>query len=257
MVHVDVPGGSALYAAAAAARHGPVRMLGTIGTDFPQALLDQLAGRGIDSAAVERLEGPTFRWQARYDATGGHRETLARDRGVAEGRLPPLPPPPSGPHALLLGSTSPLVQAHVRHGHPEALLVGLDSMAHWWTTHAEGLRRLLPMVHVVYVDREELALATAIVDEGPAVARLHAAGPEVVVVKHGAAGASLYRRGCPPLPMDAVAPAAIVDTTGAGDAFAGALLASLLRGDPDVEALGCAVAMASRAIGGVGISGMY
>lgn len=256
VVQADIPGGSALYAAAGASSRVPVRMLGTVGTDFPAAVMETLTSRGIDTTAVERLDGPTFRWHAVYDPAGGARETRLRDRGVAEGRLPPVPLPPRGRHALLLGSTHPDVQTHVRIGHPEAALVGLDSMAHWWSSQTAALRALLPRVDVLFVDPEELRLATGTLEETLGVARLQAAGPEIVVLKRGAAGATLYRRGGAPQSVAAVSPQAVVDTTGAGDAFAGALLASLLCRESDGVALLKAAARASQAIAGVGIAGL-
>ena len=256
VVHREIPGGSALYASAAAAGRAPVRMLGTVGTDFPAEVMETLASRGIDTTAVERLEGPTFRWHAVYDPAGGARETRLRDRGVAEGRLPPVPPPPRGRYAVLLGSTHPEVQTHVRIGHPEAALVGLDSMAHWWRSHPVLLQALLARIDVLFVDEEELRLATGTTEEALGVARLQAAGPAVVVLKRGAAGATLWRRGGAPRSVAAVPPPQVVDTTGAGDAFAGALLTALLSGDSDDAAMQVAALRASQAIAGVGITGL-
>ena len=259
VVHRDIPGGSALYAAAAARLFMPVQITGTVGTDFPQAALDL---PGVNRAAVEVLDGPTFRWHARYTENGAQRTTLSRERGVAEGRLPPVTLT-SVPHALLLASTHPRVQQHVLHQWPATPLVALDSMAHWWANESATLRELLPNVHLLFVDDEELALATG--GHG-SVETLHALGPAMVVVKHGPRGATLHRRGTAPISIAACPVAQVADTTGAGDAFAGALVALLgallapgavTRDDEALRtALRTAAAVAACAVEGVGVEGL-
>ncbi len=254
-VHRDVPGGSALYAAAAARLFMPVQVTGTVGTDFPSDVLDMTQ---VDRTAMEVVAGPTFRWHARYTDDGAQRTTLSRDRGVAEGRLPPVSLA-SEPGAVLLGSTHPEVQRHVLHHvrqhWPATTLVALDSMAHWWESEGTTLRALLPHVHLLFVDDEELALATGGHDT---VDTLHALGPAMVMVKHGARGATLHHRGAAPVTIAACPVAQVADTTGAGDAFAGALVALLASGaPPDVQAaLRMAAAVAACAVEGVGMEGL-
>jgi sugar/nucleoside kinase (ribokinase family) len=181
-----------------------------------------------------------------------------RDRGVAEGRLPPVPPYEGSNYALLLGSTEPRVQAHVRASCAGARMVGLDSMAHWWTDQPQAMRDLLARVDVLFVDEGELQLATGLVDTTRAVEQLLARGPSLVVVKRGARGAWMARRGEAPIETAAVALAHVADTTGAGDAFAGACMAALgsapERGD--AYALRFATAVASFAVETVGLGGL-
>ncbi len=246
----DVPGGSALYAAAAASPLLPVSIIGTAGSDFPFERLDPVWRRGVDRSGVESLDGPTFRWHARYDATGDHREIVSRVRGVAEGRLPPVPARKGTNYALLLGSTDPRIQGHVRNACRDARLAGLDSMSHHWRGSADALRALLTRVIIVFVNEEELALATGVTDGATAADALHTLGPELVVVKRGSRGAELHRRGTAPIGVGAVRVPRLVDPTGAGDAFAGAFMAALAthpeRGDE--HALRWAAAVASFAV---------
>ncbi len=258
-VHRDVPGGSALYAAAAARLFTPVQVTGTVGTDFPVEVLDLPQ---VDRTAVELLPGPTFRWHARYSDDGAQRITLSRDRGVAEGRLPPVSLA-SEPGAVLLGSTHPDVQRHVLHHvrqqWPATPLVALDSMAHWWENEGTTLRTLLPHVHLLFVDDDELLLAT---DGRGSVDTLHALGPAMVVVKHGARGATLHRRGASPVAIAAYPVAQVADSTGAGDAFAGALVGLLASGaapDDHVSlrlALRRAAVVAACTVEAVGVEGV-
>jgi ribokinase len=81
---------------------------------------------------------------------------------------------------------------------------------------------LLALVDVVIANAAEAAALG-----GPAA--LLAAGPGAVVVTHGADGARLHRRDVAPLHQPALA-VAVVDSTGAGDAFAGSLAAAMAAG---------------------------
>jgi len=254
VVHAEVPGGSALYAAAAGSLLLPTRLVGIVGDDFPFDALAPLWARGGDRAAVEVVRGRTFRWHARYSPDGDTRETLARVAGVADGRLPTVPPMSTGDYALLLGSTDPRVQRHVRAACPTAAVVGLDSMAHWWQARGDALRALLAQVDVLFVDEDELAQATGATDATAAVARVLALGPEVVVVKRGARGAWMQRRDGTPVATAAAPVREVVDTTGAGDAFAGGFMAALAQRPAlsDHELLRMAAAIAAFAVEGVG-----
>ena len=89
VAHEGVPGGSALYAAAAGSLLLPTRIVGTVGRDFPFVDLHAVWKRGVDRSSIEVLDGATFRWHARYQPDGDHRVTVSRDPGVAAGRLPP------------------------------------------------------------------------------------------------------------------------------------------------------------------------
>ncbi|MFF5329687.1 PfkB family carbohydrate kinase [Streptomyces rubradiris] len=109
---------------------------------------------------------------------------------------------------------------------------------------AQGLDVLLP-------SRDEACLLTGLPDPADAAAKLSRLVP-LVVVKAGADGALVARRGAVPIRVPAL-PVAPRDTTGAGDAFTGAFLAALLAGAGPEEAAarGCrAGAEAVRRVGG-------
>jgi ribokinase len=77
------------------------------------------------------------------------------------------------------------------------------------------------------------------------------AGAGAIVVTRGRAGASLHRPRTEPVHVEAI-PVDVVDTTGAGDAFCGALAALLSEGasiDEAVEAAAVAGSLATRSVG--------
>jgi sugar/nucleoside kinase (ribokinase family) len=76
-----------------------------------------------------------------------------------------------------------------------------------------------------------------------------------VVVKRGAAGALVVDGGTVAEIRDGVQPVRVRDLTGAGDAFAGALIARLLRGTPLARAVVAANQAGSEAVGRLGAVG--
>jgi len=224
----DAPGGSALYFAAAAARLLPVAVVGVTGEDFPGAPLAELAARGVDVSGIERRPHPTFRWHARYDAAG-LREILSVHRGGIVREVPVVPPALRDPEVLFLGSTDPSVQGHILSGSGAPGRVVLDSMGHWIRDRRRDLASLLARVDVFLADEEELRLLGAHADEGAAAAAVRALGPSWVVVKRGARGACAWGAEGG-VEVAGVPVAHVVDPTGAGDAFAGGLVAKLAGG---------------------------
>ncbi len=111
---------------------------------------------------------------------------------------------------------------------------------------AEALAQVLAMTDLFLPSGEELFLLSDARDEAGAIAALLAGGIRTVVVKRGAAGASLFQTG---LRIDA-APIAVeeLDPTGAGDCFGGAFLSFWLAGMPPDQALRLANAAGARAV---------
>ena len=106
---------------------------------------------------------------------------------------------------------------------------------------------LLRRVDILVPNRSELALLTGGDADRPEQAAARIAGPRAIVVTLGADGALVVEGGRSefiPAP-----PADVVDTTGAGDTFCGALADALARGAELTEAARHAVAAASLSVG--------
>src|SRR5207244_12780627 len=64
--HADLLGGSASYAALSASFFSPVKLVGVVGSDFPDSEFDFWKQRKIDTEGVRRVEGKPFRWSGEY-----------------------------------------------------------------------------------------------------------------------------------------------------------------------------------------------
>ena len=119
---------------------------------------------------------------------------------------------------------------------------------------AERLRGMIELSDIVLLNRLEAQLITG--RHGVETARLIASmGPRIVVVKLGPEGAVALVEGRV-VRVPAYRPRRVVDTTGAGDAFAAAFLLRLARGDTVEDALLYASAAAGLKVARLGSHNM-
>lgn len=121
--------------------------------------------------------------------------------------------------------------------------VGPDAFAEW----TRG-------VDICFANAEEAALLTGHVDPDDSVRAL-AQMYNCAVVKRGSYGAIAMTRSEQGEPLPATTPAVtvdVVDTTGAGDAFAAGFLIPWVQGRPVPDCMATATALAGRAVAGVG-----
>jgi sugar/nucleoside kinase (ribokinase family) len=222
----EILGGAACYSCCAASFFAPTRLVGVVGTDFPQSHEEFLRGRGIDLAGLERASGRTFRWAGRYAADFNTRTTLDTQLNVFETFKPKLPPAWTETPFVFLANIDPVLQLGVLEQVRKPRFSACDTMNFWIGGKREDLLRVLKRVDMLLLNDEEarqLSGASSL----PAAARAIAAmGPKAVVVKRGDAGALLFQGNdvfaAPAFPLENV-----VDPTGAGDSFAGGFMGYL------------------------------
>ncbi|GAA1978894.1 ribokinase [Isoptericola halotolerans] len=240
-----LPGGKGANQAVVAARlGGDVALVGAVGTDaFAAAALPGLRRAGVDLSALATVPGPTGVALVSVDDDGENAIV------VVPGANGSVDATTVARHTeLVAGAAVVVVQGEIP-------VAGTDTAA-----RAATGRVLLNLAPVVPVGRGTLALADPlVVNAGEAwrllteagrpvpegepfavVTELRDLGPRSVVLTLGGAGAvALDDDGAP-----VVVPAPVVqavDTTGAGDAFVGALAWRLAEGDALVDAVRTAV----------------
>ncbi len=243
-----VPGGKGANQALAARQAGAdVAMYGAVGSDgFAAAALANLAAAGVDLAGVATVTGPTGVALINVDAHGENAITVVPGANAQACAT-------AVPDVRLVRGTTLVLQLEV----PVAGVVSLAVRA-----MARGARALLNAAPALPLPAAALAhLDLLIVNQHEAAAcaaawRLPDA-PDAfaaairerfgvaAVITLGAAGALAVVDGAavtvqPP-------PVAVVDTTGAGDAFVGALAAALDRGAGLAAALDAGVAAGAHA----------
>jgi ribokinase len=252
---VVMPGGKGANQASAAARLGAtVEFIAAIGTDDlgDQAFAD-LERSGVRLTNVARVNTST-----------GVAAVLIEDSGENVVIVTP------GANATLVPEDAATIAATLTHEHAVVLAcleVPVEVVTAWsrvaavrgWSfilnpapAPAQPLpAELLANTTIITPNETELVALAAGAEPAEAVARLHEAGVPTVVVTRGGDGADLYREG-ESLHHQPAFPATPVDTTGAGDAFNGALAASIAAGSGILEALSIAAAagaLSTRRVG--------
>ncbi|MDB4938837.1 MAG: Ribokinase [Labilithrix sp.] len=224
----NVVGGAATYASIAASLFCPVRLVGVIGEDFPDLVIEDLKKRGVDTAGVEHAKGKTFRWRGKYSKDLSTRETLDTQLNVFADFRPKIPAAFKSTPYVLLGNIHPALQLEVLAQIEKPKLVVADTMNFWITGEAKLLGEVMKKVDLLVINDEEARELTGIHNLVKAAADIRKRGPSHLIVKRGEHGALYFDDAgafyAPAYPLEDV-----VDPTGAGDSFAGGLMGYLTR----------------------------
>lgn len=236
-----VPGGKGANQALAARRAGAsVTMVGAVGRDaFAEIALAGLRRAGVELRHVARCDRPTGCATIAVNAAGENAIAVSPGANLAVTAT-------QVPDALLGPDTVLVLQREVPMAENAAVIA---------RARARGVRIVLSLAPAGPIDparREDIDIVIANEHEASALGAETARGwRQALVVTRGAAGATAYLAeggaiAVPALPIDPV------DTTGAGDAFTGALAAGLDRRldlEPALRRASAAAALACLDIG--------
>jgi sugar/nucleoside kinase (ribokinase family) len=217
-------GGSASHAAVAASFFAPTRLVGIVGGDFPPSHVKLYASRGICLKGLERVkDGQTFHWHGEYEVNMNNRRTLNTVLGVIENWSPKLPGDYEKTPYVLLANISPSIQLTVLDQLSKPKFVIADTMDLWLNVALSDLLKLLKRIDCLVLNDSEARQLTEDDNVVSALAKIHKLGPKYVIIKKGEHGSILSGPSgmfvAPAYPLQKV-----VDPTGAGDSFVGALL---------------------------------
>src|SRR5262249_49769916 len=124
---------------------------------------------------------------------------------------------------VFLANIDPVLQLEVLEQIENPKLIACDSMNFWITGKPDELRTLLRQVDLLSLNEEEAYLLSGNRNIRGAIEQIHSLGPSVIVVKRGQYGSILSTNEglflSPAYPVNQ-----IIDPTGAGDTFAGAMI---------------------------------
>jgi len=220
----SVPGGSALYFAAAASQFAHVRVIAVVGDDFPRGELEFLVERGVDISGIHTVRGgKTFRWAGEYELDMNKRTTTALELNVFKDFDPVLSGDSRKAPYVFLGNIHPELQLRVLDQVDSPLFTAADTIECYLEDKPGLFREVLRRIDLLFINDAEALLFTGEHNVIAAARSLLDCGPEYVIIKKGEHGSLLMSREAlfvvPAFPVEQV-----VDPTGAGDSYAGGVM---------------------------------
>lgn len=221
-----IVGGSGTYCALAASFFTQPKIVGVVGEDFPEGILEFFKNKKIDTRGIEVQPGKTFYWEACYGDDPNQRSTLRTEPNVFENFRPQLPSDYKKADIVFLANIDPDLQDDILAQFQKPKIVAMDTINFWINTKPEALFRVMEKVNFYFGNEEEIRLLTEEKNLLKAGRKILERGPFLVVIKKGEHGALVLKKdsvfGVLAHPCEEVH-----DPTGAGDSFAGGFLGYL------------------------------
>lgn len=254
-------GGSAIYFSLGSTCFTKVRVVGSIGPDFPVVEKRFLEEKGVDLIGLTTGQGPTFRWEGVYGPDFGDARTIRTELGVFASFSPALPREYRSTPYLFLANIDPSLQLQILDQASDTRWVAVDTMNLWIERQKNKVLEVFRRVDIVFVNASEvrqIAEKNNIFEAGKYILDQ---GPRYVVIKMGANGVMILG-GPHPFLLPAVPVEDVKDPTGAGDSFAAGMLGYLASINSKLEfenmkfGLAYGSVTASFAIGGFGVKNL-
>jgi sugar/nucleoside kinase (ribokinase family) len=257
--------GGAVTVAVAVRRGGAsVGLVAPLGEDLTSAVIEQFCARaGIDVSVAKRVPGVAsgvtvaLNYQQDRALVSYHPERVGGGRHSAGWWVDAVRR--ARPQWVYLHAGPEAVPV-VAEAHALGCRVAVDVDLMTVTQHRGAVLECLRHADLFLPNEQEMLLlagdggfGTAVSLDDAVLSVLSLCG--TVVVKRGRAGALIARQGTLQRVSDGLADVEVLDRTGAGDSFAGALIAELVAGQPLEAAVAAGNAAGSLAVGRLGAVG--
>ncbi len=260
----ELAGGSALYVAASASIfNDAVSINAKLCEDYPMKYLELI---GVKSTSlfthIEKIKGNQRRSKMFYK----HNTRNTLSHGQVEWYEKTIEQAPNttlsdnnGSSLIHLSPTIPEIQKKLAiQARDKGMLVSMDTSEFFAEKYKEELLSLLPYIDIFLPsDVElELLLKKKLATPKDILLEVRKLNVPTVIVKLGEKGSLAVQRDQEENFYIKTNPIKVIDPTGAGDSYNGALIANLLEGKSIVEACKIATVVAGICIQGVGVSNL-
>ncbi len=221
----NVLGGAATFAAVSASNFVDTGLIAVVGKDFPKRHHDLLAKR-LDLKGLTIKNGRTFRYDGRYDDTLSTRTTLKTELNVLGDFKPTVPEEYKKSQFVYLANNDPGQNTRLISEFDNVKFSMCDTIDFWISTKRQKVIKMIKSVDAVVINDEEAKLLTKEFNLIKCAKKMMQWGAKYVIIKKGEHGSLMFYD-------DVIFPTAgfsledVVDPTGAGDSFAGAMIGYL------------------------------
>ncbi len=221
----NVLGGAATFAGISASNFVDTGLIAVVGSDFPDQHHKTLS-KYLDLQGLTVKDGKTFRYDGRYDSTLSVRSTLKTELNVLAGFKAVVPEAYRKSQFVYLANNDPEQNISLIKEFDKVKFSMCDTIDFWISTKREAVIRMIKAVDAVVINDEEAKLLTKEFNLIKCAKKLMQWGARYVIIKKGEHGSLMFYD-------DMIFPTAgfsledVVDPTGAGDSFAGAMIGYL------------------------------
>ena len=221
----NVLGGAATYAAISSSNFVKTGLIAVVGDDFPKKNHNILS-KYLDLQGLTINKGKTFRYDGKYDSTLSTRSTLKTELNVLENFKPVVPEEYKKSQFVYLANNDPVQNSKLLKEFDNVKFSMCDTIDFWISTKRDAVIKMIKNVDAVVINDEEAKLLTKEHNLIKCAKKMKQWGAKYVIIKKGEHGSLMFFD-------DVVFPTAgfslenVVDPTGAGDSFAGAMIGYL------------------------------
>jgi sugar/nucleoside kinase (ribokinase family) len=220
-----VLGGAATFAGISASYFVKPGLIAVVGKDFPKKY-HKILSQYLDLRGFTINDGKTFRYDGKYDETLSTRTTLKTELNVLGDFNPKVPDDYRKSEYVYLANNDPDQNASLIKEFDNVKFSMCDTIEFWIANKKSSVIKMIKAVDAVVINDEEAKLLTKEHNLIKCAKKIMSWGAKYVVIKKGEHGSLLFYDDVI-FPSVAFSLEDIVDPTGAGDSFAGAMIGYL------------------------------
>ncbi len=221
----NVLGGAATFAAISASFFIKPGLIAVVGDDFPKKYHKTLE-KYLDVSGLSVLKGKTFRYDGKYDKNLSVRETLKTELNVLGYFKPSVPKEYQKSDFVYLANNDPVQNTKIIKEFDHVKFSMCDTIEFWIKTKRNDVVKMFKSVDAVGINDEEAKLLTKEGNLMKCGETIRGWGTRYVVIKKGEHGSLLFYEDLI-FPSVGFSVESVLDPTGAGDSFAGAMIGYL------------------------------